>query len=173
MITSECFQGKLDNVRCGSNNTSIKDAAADLLLMIGHDKWIYGSENKKSLFGFSTLASGNTWKWLILYMGKCYQDLDPVLKHCSISDVPLFWDSAQGMNCKDQRVKKFWKDVNVCGYGSGLSIPLRSSSGLLGLISVFSDNTLNDSRCLFDDNLLRIKQIGDAIHYAVERLMNR
>jgi hypothetical protein len=161
----------IEKINKSNGNTCIKNESTDALSYIGFDRWIFGSESNVNLFGFATLSSGGTWKWLVTYMGKCYQHVDPVLTHCSESSEPLFWDAVQGMSASRPRLRAFWKDVYSNGFSSGLSIPLRSPGGLKGLISVVTDQPLIESRDIFCQQLNSVRLIGEAMHCAVERIM--
>ena len=166
------FYEKIDIIKGCSSNAKIKAAAVDILSEIGFDKWLFCSESNQALFGNVTFASGQTWKWLLVYMGKCYQHIDPVIKHCAVSEEPLLWDSIQEMKSNESRIRLFWKDVHANGFGSGLSVPLRSPTGLCGLISVVSDRPLSDTREVFEQQQANIRFIGEAMHFAVDRLMH-
>jgi hypothetical protein len=162
---------KIEKIKNSQSNSSVKSAAIEALSGIGFDRWVFVSESNVNIFGFATLSSPGMWKWLLTYMGKCYQDIDPVLIHCSESREPLYWDVVQGIRCSGPRVKEFWKDVYVNGFRSGLSVPLLSYSGLKGLISIVSVQPLNVSRDHFCQHLDSVHLVGEAIHCAVERII--
>jgi len=169
---SNVYQG-YTNIRNSKSNSSIKSASVEALSSIGFDRWVFGTENDSSFFGMATLSSGGTWKWLLTYMGKCYQHIDPVLIHCSESQEPLYWDVVEGKGASEPRVREFWEDVCANGFGSGLSVPLRSPGGLRGLISVVSDQSLAESRDVFCQHLNDVRSIGEAMHCAMERIILR
>jgi len=172
-LIHESFNKKLDEIKNGASNSAIKATVIEALSGLGFDRWVFGSESLKSFFGPATLASGQTWKWLLVYMGKGYFHIDPVIKHCRETQQPLFWDASQASLAADQKTKEFWKDVLQNGFLSGLSIPLRSPGGLNGIISIVSDRPLIVTKDDFEQNFHGIRLIGESMHIGVEKLMQR
>jgi len=106
-------------------------------------------------------------------MGKGYLYIDPVIKYCRETHKPFYWDSSQESHCEDKKVKEFWLDVAGNGFRSGLSVPLRSPSGLRGIISVVSDRPLTETQINFEKNMQNVSLIGEAMHIGIEKLMRK
>ena len=73
----------LRSIKAASTSRDLRRAMIQTLQDLGFEMWLYASENPYSPMAMpATLASGQTARWLIKYLMKGYQDIDPVLLHC-------------------------------------------------------------------------------------------
>lgn len=156
-----------------TSNSSIKAIATTLLSSIGYDSWIFACDNPASIFGLSHLMSGIPFQWVTTYLAKGYKDIDPIFKHCRESDEPLYWDAMCGWDDAENKVKIFMRDLHACGFGSGLAIPLHSSSGKLGILSIVNAQPLKQKEQSYLQNAASARAIGMALHSAMERIASK
>jgi LuxR family quorum-sensing transcriptional regulator LasR len=114
--------------------------------------------------------SGIPLQWVATYATKGYVKIDPIIKHCRESEEALYWDAVDGWDSATDNVRDFMRNLLASGFGSGLAIPLRSSSGKHGVLSIVSSQPLNETRGSYLQNLASARAIGMAVHSALERI---
>jgi len=156
-----------------TSNSTIKEIAKKLLSSIGYDSWIFACDNPASIFGMSHLVGGIPFQWVTTYLAKGYKDIDPIFKHCRESDEPLYWDATYGWDDAENKVKTFMRDLHACGFGSGFAIPLHSSNGKLGILSIVNAQPLKQKEQSYLQNTASARAIGIALHSAMERIASK
>ncbi len=150
-------------------NASIKSTATSALAAMGFDTWIFACENPGVLFGRSQLMSGITLQWITTYLAKGYLRIDPIVRHCQESEEPLLWDAAEGWHAAADSVRDFMRDIQASGFGSGLAMPLRSSAGRVGLLSIVAPQPLAATRSGYLRHAESVQAVGLAMQAAIER----
>ena len=153
-----------------TSNSSIKLIAKNALASIGYECWVIACDNPSSIFGMSHLMSGIPLQWVATYATKGYVKIDPIIKHCRESEEALYWDAVDGWDSATDNVRDFMRNLLASGFGSGLAIPLRSSSGKHGVLSIVSSQPLNETRGSYLQNLASARAIGMAVHSALEHI---
>lgn len=163
----------LKGLATAQTNGSIKAFATTALSSLGYDSWAFACENPGSLFGNSHFSTGIPFQWLAIYLAKGYQSIDPVVMHCRTSEEPFLWDAVSGWESATEPVRDFMRNIHANGFGSGLAIPLRSSSGTKGMLSLVKTGRLTELRVSYLRSLPEARSIGMAIHAAIERLRSK
>jgi len=168
--TSDVLRKILAPLAEATSNSAIKSIAAPALSSIGYENWVFVCDNSRSIFGMSHMMSGIPLQWVATYVTKGYVNVDPIFKHCRVSEEALYWDATEGWEFTEDTVKEFMKDLHANGFGSGFAVSLRSSNGGKGLLSIVSAQPLVEKRESYLQNLSSAKIIGIALHSAVERI---
>lgn len=144
------------------------------LQVLGFEMWLYASENPYSPMAMpATLASGQTARWLIKYMMKGYQEIDPIITHCRNENEPFFWDSKAGWGDADPKVQKFMVDVSRHGFGSGLALPLKQQGGPDGLLSLTSSQHLDKEYLRYQELLPCLTKVGVTAHGVMHQILKK
>ena len=153
-----------------TSNSSIKLLLTKALASIGYENWVIAYDNPSSMFGMSHLMSGIPLQWVATYVAKGYVKIDPIIKHCRESEEALCWDAVDGWDAAPDNVRDFMRNLLASGFGSGLVVPLRSSSGKHGILSIVNSQPLKETRENYLQNLASARAIGVAAHSALERI---
>ena len=162
----------LKSIEAASTSRGLRRDMIHTLQDLGFEMWLYASENPYSPLAMpATLASGQTARWLIKYLMKGYQDIDPVVVHCRNENEPLLWDAKSGWENADAKVQKFMTDVRKHGFGSGLSLPLKHPSTTDGMLSLTSEQRLDVECKRYEELLPSLKRIGATAHEAMHQIL--
>jgi LuxR family quorum-sensing transcriptional regulator LasR len=153
-----------------TSNSAVKSIATLTLSSIGFESWVFVCDNPRSIFGMSHIMSGIPIQWVATYAAKGYVKIDPIIKHCRESEDPLYWDAIQGWEFAEDNVKEFMRRLHAYGFGSGMAIPLRSSSGKIGILSIVSAQSLEEERENYLQNFPSARTLGMALHAAIDRI---
>ena len=146
----------------------------DALQTLGFESWVYASDNPYSPLALpATLASGQTTRWLMTYLMKCYQAIDPIIIHCRNDNEPIFWDSRVGWEAADPEVQNFMLDVGKHGFGSGVALPLKPESAPHGLLSLTSKQGLDLEYERYQELLPCLARIGATAHEAMHQILKK
>ena len=144
------------------------------LQALGIESWVYASDNPYSTLGLpATLASGQTTRWLMTYMMKGYQAIDPIIVHCRNDKEPFFWDSRVGWEGADPKVKNFMMDVSKHGFGSGVALPLKPEGTPNGLLSLTSEQSLDLEYKRYQKLLPCLARTGFVAHEAMHQILKK
>ncbi len=165
------FDRCLADLTAAPTNNSLKAAATELLVSLGYTRWIYASENPYGALGFPATLANDYGMWILAYMTKGYMKVDPVVAHCRVSSEPLFWDAREGWDESNEKLRAMMNDAIAHGFGSGLAIPLHLPGEPQGLLYVTSPAPLRESRAQFEETLPQLRQIGNAMHPAMVRIL--
>ena len=162
----------LKSIEAASTSRGLRRDMIHTLQDLGFEMWLYASENPYSPLAMpATLASGQTARWLIKYLMKGYQDIDPVVLHCRNENEPLLWDAKAGWENADAKVQKFMTDVSKHGFGSGLALPLKHPGTPDGMLSLTSEQSLDVECKRYEELLPSLTRIGATAHEAMHQIL--
>jgi len=165
------FARCLADLAAAGMNKSLKAAATELLMTLGYTRWIYASENPYGALGFPATLANDYGMWMLAYMTKGYMKVDPVVAHCRVSSEPFFWDAREGWDESNEKLRAMMNDAVGHGFGSGLAMPLRLPGEPQGLLHVTNPAPLRESGAQFKEALPQLRQIGNAMHMAMVRIL--
>lgn len=103
--------------------------------------------------------------WVERYMGRRYDQVDPVCELGRKATAPFWWGGSKFLSDFEKRQKRvFWEAENF-GIVYGVSIPVRAMDGSIGLVS-FTAGSASDIR-----NIL--KETGPELHVAAHQITDR
>jgi DNA-binding CsgD family transcriptional regulator len=80
--------------------------------------------------------------WQVRYFEKNYALIDPVINRGAGAVLPFDWEA---LKCDDPLVQEFFADAKTYGVGiNGISVPVRSRTGRVCLVSLTSDHSRED-----------------------------
>lgn len=144
-----------------------------LLAAHGYNRWLYASANPYGKTGFPATLANEFGSWMLEYMVKGYQKVDPIVLHCRASTEPLLWDAGAGWEGAESMVHQLMRDVMANGFGSGLAIPLSGPGNgrPQGVFNVTDSAPLSESRDRFDALMPRLVLVGQALHQAMSKIL--
>ena len=164
----------LQSIKTVTTSGSLRRVMIQALKVMGFESWVYASDNPYSTLALpATLASGQTTRWLMTYLMKGYQDIDPIVIHCRNENEPFFWDSKSGWEDADPKVQKFMMDVSKHGFGSGLALPLKKQGAPNGLLSLTSKQSLDLEYKRYQELLPCLTRIGEAAHEIMHQILKK
>ena len=164
----------LKSIEAATTSRGLRQAMIQTLQDLGFEMWLYASENPYSPMALpATLASGQTARWLIKYMMKGYQDIDPIVIHCRNENEPFLWDAKAGWEDADLKVQEFMMDISKHGFGSGLALPLKQQGTLNGLLSLTSQHSLNVEYKRYEELLPCLTRIGATAHEVMHQILKK
>jgi DNA-binding CsgD family transcriptional regulator len=136
---------------------------------MGFDAFIYALRTPS---GFSdaqlTTVNGYPESWLAHYFAEAHHKHDPVVKHCSDHTVPVYWDDPRlYLNAKSQRVMREAADF---GLVTGLSVPVHSPHGELGILSFAVGRDDKSAKELTRQAMPYAQLLAGYLHEAVHRV---
>jgi len=165
------FDRRLADLAAAVVSKSLKAVAAELLASLGYTRWIYASDNPYGALGFPATLANEYGMWMLAYMAKGYMKVDPIVAHCRTSTDPFFWDARVGWDESNEKLRAMMNDAVGHGFGSGLAIPLRLPGEPQGLLHVTHPAPLRESGAQFKEALPQLRQIGNAMHMAMVRIL--
>ena len=135
----------------------------DIARSNGFDSMLYGVVPSKQVpFETAFLKSNYPTEWRNTYDRSKLHYVDPVVSHCLVSTLPVFWTSR---NFQGQAQKEFYEQA--CGYGlrSGITFPVHGALGEFGMLSFVADDNHHAAYDGQADALARLALIRD---YALE-----
>lgn len=106
---------------------------------LGFEHFLYGAwldaprSHGKGAEPLQFIFSGYPEAWVEVYRERNYFSIDPVIAHCGNKVTPLVW--RDGIFDTAAR-RELWEEACGAGLASGVSVPLRGSSGESGLFSL-------------------------------------
>jgi len=164
----------LQSIKAVTTSGSLRRAMIQTLQVLGFESWVYASDNPYTTLALpATLASGQTTRWLMTYMMKGYQAIDPIIVHCRNDKEPFFWDSKVGWEAADPKVQNFMMDVSKHGFGSGVALPLKPEGAPNGLLSLTSKQSLDLEHKRYQEMLPCLARTGAAAHEAMHQILKK
>ena len=164
----------LQAIKAVTTSGSLRRAMIQTLQVLGFESWVYVSDNPYTTLALpATLASGQTTRWLMTYMMKGYQAIDPIIVHCRNDKEPFFWDSKVGWEAADPKVQNFMMDVSKHGFGSGVALPLKPEGAPNGLLSLTSKQSLDLEHKRYQEMLPCLARTGAAAHEAMHQILKK
>jgi len=106
------------------------------------DDFIYGSMIPVSYVRpVTTIINGYPDQWREHYCEANYMAIDPTVKHCQSSTVPLWWSDVP-RNKKE--IATFFESASDFGLNDGLSVPVQGCGRDWGMLSFSSRKELNE-----------------------------
>jgi LuxR family quorum-sensing transcriptional regulator LasR len=129
-----------------NSEASWKQALFDVARSLGFDSVMYAAlPSKHANLETSFLHSNYSEKWREHYESEKLHYVDPTVRHCMSSILPLVWEPAT-FGQKDQVT--VYEEASHFGIRSGITFPMHGCSGEAGLISFATDmlpgNQFND-----------------------------
>ena len=78
--------------------------------------------------------------WVERYMGRRYDQIDPVCQLGRTAKTPFLWGGRRFLSDFEKRQRRVFWEAKDYGIIYGLSIPMRAVDGSVGLVSFTSDN---------------------------------
>lgn len=138
---------------------------------LGFDSVLYGG--RFTVDGFRTVEhveSNYQKRWFDIYARERYADIDPTVTHAMHSVVPLVW--SDGM-LRSPRQCQFGEAANSCGLVSGMSIPVHSREGDVGMLNLSSSQSGAQADNLIRANLAWGSLIAQTAHETMRRIVKR
>lgn len=84
--------------------------------------------------------------WTQRYCGRRYDQLDPLLQNARTDTVPIIWGSDRYVRSLGKRQSTFFMEAREFGVQCGVSFPVRSVDGTVGLVTFTAerDDVLSD-----------------------------
>ncbi len=170
----QALERHIKSIQTATTSSGLRRVMIQTLQSLGFEMWLYASENPYSPMAMpATLASGQTTRWLMTYLVKGYQAIDPIVLHCRNENEPFLWDSSAGWEAAGPEVQKFMLDVNKHGFGSGVALPLKPEGAPTGLLSLTSKQSLDVEYKRYEELLPCLTSIGATAHAAMHQILKK
>jgi LuxR family quorum-sensing transcriptional regulator LasR len=112
-------------------------ALFDLAKVMGFDSVLYGAvPSKHTCLESSFLKSNYAHDWRIHYDSEKLYNVDPTVRHCMTSVLPLVWEP-ETFHAENQGA--LYEEASHFGIRSGVTFPVHGCSGEVGMISFAAD----------------------------------
>jgi LuxR family transcriptional regulator, quorum-sensing system regulator SolR len=105
--------------------------------------------------------------WIQQYVGRGYFAVDPLIRHCERSTLPVSW--AQVM-APSGETRKFWDEARMFGLKSGLTFAVHEQPGVTGIFSLAREKPLGLSARNLAELAGRAQLFASMLHHAVSRI---
>lgn len=129
--------GQLMKLINSDSEAAWSGALFDLAHDLGFDSVLYGAvASKHANLETSFLRSNYTHEWLERYETEKLYYIDPIVRHCLGSVVPIVWDPA---SYSAPQQCELYEEASHFGIRSGITFPIHGWNGEVGLISFATD----------------------------------
>ena len=136
---------------------------------LGFDNFIYALRIPTSLSESRiVMIKGYSEQWLNHYFENSYYDNDPVILYCSRHIVPVKWHDL-GL-AKASVGERIMKEATEFGIKAGISMPVHSPSGELGILSLALNQNLIAANEITQQALPYVQLLASYLHEAVRRV---
>jgi len=136
---------------------------------LGFEHFFYGAElNIAHNPPYQFMLSGYPVDWGRHYLESGYQEIDPVIRHCKQSVVPLLWDDLTALQPAAKKVMNEAKDF---GLASGVSLSSRGPDGGIGLLSVTVDKNNKQTQQDMLHALGGVQLLANYLHESVRMIV--
>jgi LuxR family quorum-sensing transcriptional regulator LasR len=153
------------------DQTSLKLKLVYLAETLGFDSVLYGG--RFTVDGFRTVEhveSNYQTRWFEIYAQEGFEQIDPTVTHAMHSVAPLIWSDSM---LRSPRQRQFGAAANSFGLVTGVSIPVHSREGDVGLLNLSSSESGALADRLVRSNLAWAALIGQVTHEAMRRIVKR
>jgi LuxR family quorum-sensing transcriptional regulator LasR len=166
--------GTIEELLALSTEVEVRDKLVALAKYLEFDYILYGSEfslgKQKNL---TRVISNYPKSWRDRYDKEKYILLDPVMDHCRHRLIPIFWNNLPTLS---DRQREFMEEAKGYGLASGISFPIQSREGDVGVLS-FSSNApdaFNYSDSQTTSALMAYGSLlATLVHDCMRRIINR
>lgn len=138
---------------------------------LGFDSVLYGG--RFTVDGFRTIEhieSNYQKRWFEIYSRERYADIDPTVAHAMHSVAPLIWSDDM---LRSHRQRQFGEAANSCGLVTGMSIPVHSREGDVGLLNLSLSQSGTQADNLVRSNLPWGSLIAQTAHETMRLIVKR
>ena len=131
-------------VSAAERGEPLEPVVSGIVKLLGFDSFMYGASlsntrpgSEQKSYVFTTLPR----EWVVRYDQRAYIEVDPRIRHCFESAVPLVWDQASERG-KDAATDRFLDDAAGHGVASGVAFAVYSVSD--GYVAVAFNSILRE-----------------------------
>lgn len=110
-------------------------------------------------------------EWVGHYLKEDYGNVDPVIKDCAISRLPIQWTEKYRANSRTKDETRVMEDAWENGMKRGLTIPIHGPGGELGIFTLNADINEREFREMSDRTKYELQSIAYFFHDAVQRAL--
>lgn len=107
-------------------------------------------------------------RWLETYHSENYFSLDPIVAHAMHSHVPILWSDTPAPSPAQQR---FWEEAAGYGLVGGVSFPMQTRGGDVGILSFAMDKNGRDAQAHINANMMWGPMIATMSQEAMRRIV--
>ncbi len=165
------FHGSLQRFSLANTVEDITQLCRFHCQQLGFDSFVYAlripthfSESRV------VMVKGYPDAWLERYFERSYFKHDPVLKYCSQHIVPVRWSD---LNLAENAASElFMREASEFGLRAGISMPVHSPHGELGILSMAVDRKLVAAREITQQAMPYVQLLAGYLHEAVRRVFD-
>ncbi len=117
------------------------------------------------------LLSGFPAAWVERYLKRGYFAVDPVVRHCQKSAIPVLWDESMSDGGSDGGSDaQYWEEARSFGLRTGLSFAVHEQPGMVGIFSLARDQGLQLQGAELDALIGRAQVFASLLHHAIVRI---
>ena len=144
-------------------------AIAAISKQMGFESFLYGVEVATSLTRpYQFILNGYSKQWWERYIEMDYQAVDPTVRHCRTSVVPLIWDNAI---FKEHISASFVGEAKEAGLRYGGSFAVHGGRGETAILSLATDRTVREAKSDVAANMAQSQLLACYLHEAVQRVV--
>jgi DNA-binding CsgD family transcriptional regulator len=161
-----------------SGEAAFKRKFESVFASLGFDSYTYISANvddaelgKPPTYNDVIYLTNLPPKWVAHYVEESYADVDPIIKDCGISRLPIRWTDTYRANARTPAEALMMEDARENGLRRGLTIPVHGPRGELGIFSL--NSVLKDAEFvrLTDQTQYDAQVIAYHFHDAARRVL--
>ncbi len=109
--------------------------------------------------------------WVAQYLENDYAHIDPVIRQCTESRLPVRWDERFKANSRTAFESQMMEDAWEHGVQRGLTIPVHGPRGELGIFSLYSDLSDTEFHKVTDARKYEIQVLSYHFHDTIQRTL--
>lgn len=114
------------------------------------------------------LIDGYPPEWVKHYFEQHHFDADPVMAYCAQHVVPLCWSDLTLE--PGSHAERMMQEAAAFGLRDGISMPLHSPQGELGILSLAVDAAPDKARAICQNAVVQVHMLAGYLHEAVRRV---
>lgn len=112
----------------------LKGALPSLVQELGFEGYAYLYVEPVRMHAVSNYAQ----EWQDRYFSECYRHVDPVVQTASSTMRAFTWSAPAPRECKSKKIRSFYSEAADFGVQSGISIPVRTASRHMSMLTLAS-----------------------------------
>ena len=164
----------LNNLLQSKSLSELENACQQVAACYDFEHFIYAAIYPTSFIEPQIIIlNGYPLEWRTHYQTQNYLAVDPVVKHCASSVIPLNWKNIWPILEPDSEELKLMDEARDAGLKSGVTMPIHSPQTSLAMLSLASHTSLRKSDKQIDQVLPVLGLFSVYLHETIKQLLFR
>jgi LuxR family transcriptional regulator, activator of conjugal transfer of Ti plasmids len=133
------LQQFMDRLTGATAASGLCDALAGVVQAFGFTRFAYLGFGDRVDLRHPTYLTTYPEDWTKHYLGRCYQEIDPVVERARAGQGPFVWDCADERRRLSDEQRRMYAEAMDAGIGCGFTVPISDGRGRVAAVTFASD----------------------------------